>query len=510
MSTPAGQSRDPATAIPMPSGAATSTELLTEVWRRELDGQVRATPLIVSPAPGIARIIVGTLDGDLLALDGRDGRTIWSHRCAGPLFAPAAAADIDADGELEIVVGSGGGSVEAIRARDGISLWRHARGRPVRVKPALLPRLGSDGHDVVAADDSNTVFRLDGRTGVPLWQTALPCCPLTPFVRGIVSSPLAADVDDDGRLEIVVGTRAKRIFCLDSGTGGIVWQRRIRYGSDSSPVAFHTPDGPAIAIGSGETLDGEGDRSLYVLGGATGRPRLRLETAGGIDGASVVRPLAPGKDDAIVFASLADASLRAVRAADGASLWRYRFGPTERCRHDDRNVCVPRDRSGYDTASVVCGSYATPLVADLDGDGRLEVVAGCNNGTLVVLDGLTGALRSRYQLEGPIRPSPVMTDLDGDGRSEVFVLAGRTLRAFRVPALCPAWSQYKGDALNSGGTPLPRVTQPGRGRPPGGSRFARTGAIISCWTLDAWEYLLYKIEKHLMRPWGRRIRPFYY
>jgi outer membrane protein assembly factor BamB len=466
--------------------------------------------MIVSAMPGVAMIVAGTLEGDLLAVDGRDGRTVWQRRCSGPLLAPAAVADIDADGALEIVIGSSGGSIEAIRARDGAPVWRHARSGSVRVKPALVPREGGDGHDVIAADDSNRVFRLDGRSGVPLWQTALPCCPLTPFARGIVSSPLAADLDGDGRLEIVLGTRAKRIFCLDAGTGGIVWQRRIRYGSDSSPVAFRTPEGTTLALGSGESVNGEGDRSLYLLDGVTGWPRLRLETAGGIDGSPVVCPLAPGGDNAIVFASLADASLWAVRAADGVTLWRHRFGPTGCCRHDERNVCVPVDRDGYDTASVVCGSYATPLVSDLDGDGRLEVAAGCNNGSLVVLNALTGALRRRYQLGGPIRPSPLVADLDGDGRSEVVVVAGRTLHVFRLPALCPAWSEYKGDALNSGGRPLLPMRRAGEGRPPAGRRFARTGAVISCWTVDAWEYILFKIEKHLLRPWGVRIRPYYY
>jgi outer membrane protein assembly factor BamB len=74
------------------------------------------------------------------------------------------------------------------------------------------------------------------------------------------------------------------------------------------------------------------------------------------------------------------------------------------------------------------GSDVRPVPADVDGDGRLEVlVAGAKSGNqreLRCLDAASGSLKWQLPLEG--KPTePAVADIDGDNRDEcVFTIGG--------------------------------------------------------------------------------------
>ena len=65
------------------------------------------------------------------------------------------------------------------------------------------------------------------------------------------------------------------------------------------------------------------------------------------------------------------------------------------------------------------GWYASPAVADIDDDGQPEVVWGSYD--LVSLDGTTGALEWRAAHSNRVYPGVVVADLTGDGTLEVVV-----------------------------------------------------------------------------------------
>ena len=69
------------------------------------------------------------------------------------------------------------------------------------------------------------------------------------------------------------------------------------------------------------------------------------------------------------------------------------------------------------------GWYSSPAVADLDGDGTMEVIGGAYS--LAILDGESGALEKRLgDYSHRVWPGVVVADLDGDGDLEIVAAKG--------------------------------------------------------------------------------------
>src|SRR6185503_2078233 len=76
------------------------------------------------------------------------------------------------------------------------------------------------------------------------------------------------------------------------------------------------------------------------------------------------------------------------------------------------------------------GWYSSPAVADFEGDGQPEVVWGSYD--LVVVNGSTGALRARAANGSRVWPAVAVADLDGDGTLEIAVgRGGNQLTVYR-------------------------------------------------------------------------------
>jgi len=81
------------------------------------------------------------------------------------------------------------------------------------------------------------------------------------------------------------------------------------------------------------------------------------------------------------------------------------------------------DQGGCYNSWCETGWYASPAVADLDGNGSMEVLAGAY--TLFILDGENGdVLDSIDTPGGRIWPGVVVVDLDGDGHEEILIAQG--------------------------------------------------------------------------------------
>ena len=80
-------------------------------------------------------------------------------------------------------------------------------------------------------------------------------------------------------------------------------------------------------------------------------------------------------------------------------------------------------RAGCYNSWCETGWYSSPAVADLDGDGQPEVIAGAY--TLFILDGAIGAVKKAVDTPGSrIWPGVVVADLDNDGDLEIVIAQG--------------------------------------------------------------------------------------
>jgi outer membrane protein assembly factor BamB len=256
---------------------------------------------------GDGRIVVGTLKGEVIALD-TSGKTQWTTLVAGEVIAPAAVS------KKVVVVRTADGRIFGLNAEDGKRKWVFQR-----PTPALLLRSEAGviaiGGDVVAGYPNGKLIALDiddgkltwevtvsqprGSTeleriadvaGLPLidggnvcasaFQGKLACFEVQTrnmlWSRDLSSA--RALVADDKNIYVVDDVGA--VHALDKKTGASVWtQDKLKYRKLSSP-----------ALLDGKVVVGDGFGFIHVLSPETGAFIGRLP----LDGKQVTS-LAPAK-----------------------------------------------------------------------------------------------------------------------------------------------------------------------------------------------------------------------
>ncbi len=256
---------------------------------------------------------------------------------------------------------------------------------------------GNDSLEIVAADTMGRirVWRADGRPYSSRWPGA---------VTGPMAAPPAVgDVNGDGRPEIVAVNKLGRVRVYPD-TGG------------ASLAVMATGDrilaAPVLA-------DLDGDGALDIIVGSTD---MKLHAWRGNGTALPGFPMSLGTEVRATVA-VTDTVRGQVVVLTG----------------DSRLFLVNPDGSIAPNFPVELGIspfYATaqPLVGDFNRDGQLEIAviaAGDFNHrlSLVSLDG-TVLYRSRESIRHPFYGTPAAVDMDGDGRIDVLAASMNELHAF--------------------------------------------------------------------------------
>ncbi|MBX7164742.1 MAG: DUF4214 domain-containing protein [Pirellulales bacterium] len=237
----------------------------------------------------------------------------------------------------------------------------------------------------------------------------------TPFV----GSPVFADLNNDGREEILTAAAGGRLiaFSNSGGTAQVFKTYDTLQSSNfkSTPAVVTLPDGrKAIfaALGRDENNSGAYEND-YVYGwdAATGAalpgwplrmPRNVANMSGAYGAIATGDLTGDGVPEIVVtsFSHFVDAY-----KLDGTLLWRYNADDT-----------------------ILSGA----AIGDLDRDGRNEVVFGSDasdsiyfqhGGFINILDN-TGGAKFRYHIDEVVWSSPVLVDLNGNGTLEIVVGTG--------------------------------------------------------------------------------------
>jgi hypothetical protein len=374
---------------------------------------------------------------------------------------------------------------------------------------ASVADLDGNGTKEIVAGTFNSqelfVFDLAGNTK-PGFPISVP--------DAIWSSVAIGDVNGDGHKEMVFGSRGNKFYAFrDNGTELL--------DGDSNP----TTTGVFKVLGAAENngtpaladLDGDGkpdiiyassDGALYAWhANGTNLPGFPVAVGGATNASVAVGYLdGPGDTQLDIAVTPSSNKLTVIRADGSVRPGFPIFIPTANgfmrtpspaladmngdgyldivCAGTNGGIYVV-DRNGFPvppwanirySTMTANASESSPVVADINGDGLADVIMGDETGSLAALSGGTGALMAGFpiQLEAEVKGTPAVCDCDGDGKTEILV-AGWDKNIYMwdydfpfSPGVVPAWPQFHHDAQRTGyvGTPyLVGVGDPGTSSP---------------------------------------------
>ena len=280
----------------------------------------------------------------------------WWYNTNDASFGQSASGDIDGDGKPEVVFGCyrNDSSVYALNAEDGSLLWKY------NTHPA-----GAEGCNDVA--------------------------------------PIIYDVDNNGTLEVIVPSSCNpKTFCFNGATGSIKWEIPTR-GSDSPPTIADIDND-----GKPEILHGEFGGYVICINAENGTQawEIPVDINSWIQTAPTIVDLNNnGQLDFVVgtWSFNQMDSVYAYRGDNHTLLWTYPI-------HDYM--------------------YHGTAVADLDKDGKPELVLGSYNDTLYCINGENGTTKWKYAATGGYIGAPAsIGDIDNDGNCEVVFVSGDVVTA---------------------------------------------------------------------------------
>lgn len=317
----------------------------------------------------------------------------WEYPTRGVVAAAPSLGDLNGDGYINVVAVDMAGTIYALDGRQGGLVWNsvfQSGGGPIQVSPLLADINEQDGElDVAVGTSTKGVLTIDGGTMRTIWIGQ---------VGSAVTAPLAAaDINKDGTNDLFSGTAEGLLFCLDGRQGGPIWRLNTGAAIESGPVVVDLNGDGVADVVSGSTnnkitcLDGKTGRSIWVHTEAE-QPSTLASADFNDDGLAD-----------LVFAT--PSKLVILEGQKGSVLW---------------NWSVPESARPTESDPFVQG---TPAVSDLNRDKVPDVVLSTSGGHVYAVDGASKgtAYIWDYGLTPDRKTGPALSDLNGDGTVDVVV-----------------------------------------------------------------------------------------
>lgn len=259
-----------------------------EIWRRTMNGPMRAAPTIFK-----GRVFVVTIANETHALDSRDGRTLWSHVGIAESAGLLGGASPAAEGSV-VITSYSSGEIVALRIENGRVIWSDSltalrRTDPVSTLAHIRGRTVIDRGRVIVSANSGRTVAIDLRTGSRLWEQNI----------GSADGPWVA-----GEFIYLLSTEGE-LVCLARRNGGIRWVRQLQAFKDEKdredPIYW---SGPVLA--GDRVLVGGSNGELWSVSPYTGRLLGRIDASG-----AIYLPVVVARDTVYVLTD--DADLIALR-----------------------------------------------------------------------------------------------------------------------------------------------------------------------------------------------------
>lgn len=385
---------------------------------------------------GVLDLIFNNGPDEILALDGRTAAVLGRIKLDEIVGRGYSLEDVDRDGVPDVTVGAGrkvycfswvGGrkkwfarsdayyDAPLLRSGDAIITKNHAgliaaytadNTEPLwkfATSPQTPPYTGmAVGEGMVVDADAHTrsLRALAAGTGAELWKAQLSGDPDTPIGWPAVANGL-----------LLIGDADNGLHCLGATNGLVKW-------SIALPKVTAAP-----AIGKDFACVADGEGALHGVALADGRERWQFR-APGTGGWSSQPTLADINGDGIedILAVNDSGQTYAVNGADGKQLWSFAHAKNrQRSRNRVALAGPPIGLLATAEGDLFCLDLTTgqsrwsvslkeavigePVLADMNGDGTLDVLLGTMNRRLHCRDGRNGSLLWSYEVGGQIRHS---------------------------------------------------------------------------------------------------------
>lgn len=410
------------------SSPAVGAAAPTLKWERSLPGHVvESSPTAVDlDGDGGKDVVVGSHDTNVYALQGADGADVrgWPRRTTHRVDSSASTADVNGDGRPELFIGSGfhgvqQGALYSFDAGGGVRFRFVARDNDYD-SPAI--------HSTPALGDVNANGVMDASFGAlavkSIWSVDVNGNPNPgfPFYADdtVFSAPALADATGDGVPEIIIGGDSAIGGPVDhrgglvraiSGDGRQFWEFRVDDIARGGPsVGDIDGDGRAeVVFGGGDFYGGADSVKVFALDLATGRLKPGWpQVTDGVTNASPTLADVDGNGRLDVITGTWNSTHGRGR---GESVWVW----------DGAGARLP----GFPRPSgngVVLGSITT---ADLNSDGAQDLLVPTASG-VHAFDGRGGAKLFDLAVGlASFQSSPLVADLDGNGLLDIVIAGGR-------------------------------------------------------------------------------------
>lgn len=427
-------------------------------------------------------IVTTGYGGKGYVLDGATGAVKWEY--INGFGTQVSLADLDGDGKDEIVGASAWYKITIFDADIKTPAWEIAT--DLDIDAVLVTDTDGDGvAEIVYGDrQGGSLHAIDTRTHQQKWSLGTS--------RSGVSGIAFGDVDLDGKKELLWGgggydTGADFLFIADPATRTIEWQNRDFSGLSPLAVGDLNNDGNDQLLMITESSNSGYDGGIIHVFDPQSHALSTQQSLGLHDwlgGHRVVRIADLNGNGRSEFAfSTSNTYDSFIQVYDGAT--RTLLGQTPSYDGNFFSAMALGDVDGDGKMEIVAGQgrahtgakgvylvvfdgttfaekwksvdlggywegVSDLKLADLDKDGNVEIIATVNGSRLIVYDGATHALK--LMIESPARALEV-ADLDGDGYPEILV--GRSDGqidvhngvSFAIKETVPTYSSSSVDAL---------------------------------------------------------------
>ncbi len=330
-------------------------------------------------------------------------------------------ADLEGDGYQEVLVGNLNGYLYCFDYA-GNQRWAYGTGSAVQSTP-LAVDVNQDGlKEIFFGSDNGWVYGLNNGGGL-LAGWPQQCGVPRGGVGAVFGSPAAGDINGDGALEIVAGSYAQVVYAWTAGGAVLPGFPFDNYDSIwSSPACGDIDlDGKAEIVIGGDVT---GASWWYAPGGLL----WALNENGQAE------PGFPKHIRQVIWSSPALGDLNGDQFPEIVVGTGFFYG--DDVAQGDGYYVYAWDHLGNPVpgwpAPTGGNVFSSPALADVNGDGSLEVACGCNDGWLRLWASNGSLIWQRYKDGSQELGSPVIGDINSDGQPEILIGDSWTLTAYDV------------------------------------------------------------------------------